>query len=289
MTGNGTGDRTSGKRTGRWVDLAERLGSGLVILILGVALLLAPSPVAAMGISVLYGALMWELMRLTAPSAAPSSDQLPAPVPTARAAQGALVVGVLGAVAMGLWLLRGGVFGLLPFAVMALGLRFAAPALRPAYLGQALLTTLGAAGLGWILGHDGLATALWIVAVVVLSDVLGYFVGRSVGGPKFWPAISPKKTWSGTAAGWIGAAVIGAALVATGHAGIGAIVIGPLLAFGGQMGDIAESWIKRRAGVKDSSTIIPGHGGLMDRFDAMGGALAMAFLLALGGLLPVVG
>ena len=55
------------------------------------------------------------------------------------------------------------------------------------------------------------------------------------------------------------------------------------------MGDIAESLIKRRAGVKDSSTLIPGHGGLMDRFDAMGGALAMAFLLALGGLLPVVG
>lgn len=282
----GLRDRLQGK-AGRWADLAPRLGSGLAILVLGVLLLLAPPHLAAMGISVLYGALIWELLRLTAPSA--KTGDLPAPAPPVAGAQGALLTAAAAAISMELWLLMGGVFGLLPFAALGLGLMWAAPRFRLAYLGQGVMTTLGAAGLGWIMGHQGLATALWIVAVVVLSDVLGYFVGRIMGGPKFWPAVSPKKTWSGTAAGWIGAAALGVVLALSGRAGLGAIVIGPLLAFGGQMGDIAESWIKRRAGVKDSSTIIPGHGGLMDRFDAMGGALAMAFLLALGGLLPVVG
>ena len=114
-------------------------------------------------------------------------------------------------------------------------------------------------------------------------------VGRSVGGPKFWPRHSPKKTWSGTVAGWIGAALVGLVLLATGHAGAGALLVGPVLVLGGQLGDIAESALKRRARVKDASLLIPGHGGLMDRFDAMGGSLATALLLGLAGLLPVVG
>ena len=67
------------------------------------------------------------------------------------------------------------------------------------------------------------------------------------------------------------------------------ILTGPLLAFSGQLGDIAESWLKRRVGVKDSSDLIPGHGGAMDRFDAMAGALLVAFLLLYVNLLPVIG
>ena len=96
-------------------------------------------------------------------------------------------------------------------------------------------------------------------------------------------------TDGGTAGGWIGAALLGVILVIFGRAGPGVIVIGPILAFAGQMGDIAESWIKRRVGVKDSSRLIPGHGGLMDRFDAMSASLAAATLLGLAGWLPVVG
>ena len=144
-------------------------------------------------------------------------------------------------------------------------------------------------GVLWLRAMAGLPATRWVVVIVVLSDVLGYFVGRIVGGPKFWPAISPKKTWSGTAAGWIGAAALGVALVITGVAPASVIVIGPILAFAGQMGDIAESWIKRRVGVKDSSQLIPGHGGLMDRFDAMTGSLGLATLLSLAGLLPAIG
>jgi phosphatidate cytidylyltransferase len=126
---------------------------------------------------------------------------------------------------------------------------------------------------------EGAVAILWLLGVVVVSDVMGYFAGRILGGPKFWPAISPKKTWSGTVAGWLGAAALGAGFAYFGYGGAMLIVLSPLIAFAGQMGDIAESWLKRRAGVKDSSQLIPGHGGLLDRFDALvGGVLAVMAL-----------
>ena len=128
---------------------------------------------------------------------------------------------------------------------------------------------------------------LWLVAVVVASDVLGYFAGRMLGGPKFWPAISPKKTWSGTVAGWIGAALVGLVVVLTTGAGWALVPLSALVAFAGQMGDIAESWVKRRAGVKDASALIPGHGGVLDRFDALIGAVVL--VMALGLVAPVAG
>ena len=121
---------------------------------------------------------------------------------------------------------------------------------------------------------------LWIILVIIASDTLGYLIGRSVGGPKFWPKVSPKKTWSGTIAGWVGAAIVG--MVFALWTGVGTALIGlsVLVAFAGQMGDIAESALKRFVGIKDSSDLIPGHGGLLDRFDAMLGAvLLLAFLV----------
>ena len=133
---------------------------------------------------------------------------------------------------------------------------------------------------------DGIAQIFWLVLVVVASDVCGYFVGRLVGGPKFWPSVSPKKTWSGTIAGWIGAALVGLGFYLTGHASLLMVAMSPILAFAGQLGDIAESAIKRRAGVKDASNLIPGHGGVMDRFDAMIGALLAMFVLGILGVRP---
>ena len=99
--------------------------------------------------------------------------------------------------------------------------------------------------------------------------------GRSSG-----PRVSPKKTWSGTVAGWIGAALVGLGSVWRGTARW-RLVPGcrPLVAFAGQMGDIAESWIKRRRGVKDTSNLIPGHGGVLDRFDALIGAVVLVMVL----------
>jgi phosphatidate cytidylyltransferase len=84
--------------------------------------------------------------------------------------------------------------------------------------------------------------------------------------------VSPKKTWSGTVAGWLGGAAVGAAFAGATGAGVGLIGVSVAVAMAAQMGDIAESAIKRHVGAKDSSTLLPGHGGLLDRFDGMLGA-----------------
>lgn len=139
-------------------------------------------------------------------------------------------------------------------------------------------------------GAGGMSAIFFLVAIVITSDVMGYFAGRTLGGPKFWPRISPKKTWSGTIAGWAGAAIVGVVVwwnsdSAATWAGVPLwAFISAILAFAGQMGDIAQSAIKRRAGVKDSSNLIPGHGGILDRFDAMiGVGMIVAILILLSG------
>jgi phosphatidate cytidylyltransferase len=138
---------------------------------------------------------------------------------------------------------------------------------------------------GWGLVHFrldyGFVWILWMILCVVVTDVAGYFVGRAVGGPKFWPRISPKKTWSGTAGGWVAAAAVGLIFdLLFVQVGPEIVLLSVLVSFAGQMGDIAESAIKRRMGVKDASTLIPGHGGLWDRFDALLGASLFMILMA---------
>lgn len=119
----------------------------------------------------------------------------------------------------------------------------------------------------------------WLVALVVVTDVAGYFFGRIIGGPKFWPALSPKKTWAGTGGGWLCAALIGAYLVQFEAAPWWMIPFSVSVAFCSQMGDLAESALKRRVGAKDASDLIPGHGGVTDRFDGMTGAAVYVFLM----------
>jgi phosphatidate cytidylyltransferase len=163
---------------------------------------------------------------------------------------------------------------------------FALGARRRLFVAYGLVILLAAWGLVTFRNGNGAVWLAWLVAVVVVTDVAGYFAGRALGGPKFWPAISPKKTWSGTIAGWIGAALVGLffeSLLPVGHE---LVLVSALLAFASQMGDIAESAIKRRMGVKDSSRLIPGHGGLMDRFDGLLGATLMAMIMV-ELLLPV--
>ncbi|MDO6589574.1 phosphatidate cytidylyltransferase [Loktanella sp. D2R18] len=137
---------------------------------------------------------------------------------------------------------------------------------------------------GWGLVHFrmdyGFVWLLWMMSVVIVTDVFGYFAGRMLGGPKFWPKISPKKTWSGTIAGWVGAGFVGYTFTLFTNAGLWIILISMVISFAGQMGDIGESALKRRMGVKDSSTLIPGHGGLFDRFDAVLGAALFLLLIA---------
>lgn len=131
--------------------------------------------------------------------------------------------------------------------------------------------------------RDGLVTMLFLFAIVWGTDIFAYFTGRAIGGPKLAPPISPGKTWSGAAGGTI-AAIIGGLLVIyfAGEAvSIWHGVIAAVLSVASQIGDLFESWIKRRFGVKDSSHLIPGHGGVMDRVD---GLVFACFLAFLGGL-----
>ncbi|MEP9388099.1 phosphatidate cytidylyltransferase [Mesorhizobium sp. KR9-304] len=131
----------------------------------------------------------------------------------------------------------------------------------------------------------GLLAILFLFAVVWATDSCAYFVGRSLGGPKLAPSISPGKTQSGALGGALGGVLAGMALAA--FAGLGNLpmlaVVAFLLSVVSQIGDLFESWVKRRHGVKDSGNLIPGHGGVMDRVD---GLVAAAFALyAIGGLL----
>ena len=123
-------------------------------------------------------------------------------------------------------------------------------------------------------------TLVWLVLVVIATDVAGYFAGRFIGGPKFWPRVSPKKTWSGTLGGWFAAMLIGLVFLTFTNAGKDLPWISMLLSLASQMGDVAESAIKRRMGVKDSSSLLPGHGGLLDRFDGLLGAALFMLLVA---------
>ena len=128
----------------------------------------------------------------------------------------------------------------------------------------------------------GLAALLWLFAVVWVSDVMAYVCGRLIGGPKLWPAVSPKKTW----AGFIGGTLFSVAAATGVAAAFGAPRLWPVAivslaaAIVSQGGDLLESSLKRRFRVKDSGTLIPGHGGLMDRLD--GFVLAGLFALILG-------
>ena len=145
----------------------------------------------------------------------------------------------------------------------------------------------GAIGLAPVMlrtdAEHGFLAVIFLYAIVWTTDVVGYFVGRAVGGPKLLPRISPGKTWSGAVGGTVAAIVVGiAAANAAGLTGLPAVgMIAAALSIVAQVGDLFESGLKRRFGAKDSSHIIPGHGGLMDRLD---GFVAAAVLAALIGL-----
>lgn len=278
MTGKGPSTRRI-PTAGRWADLTRRLGSGIVVAVLGLAVLVAAGMWLRIALALLVAGLMWELVRMTAWRHAEYHPQ-GHPYLIAFLSAAAFLIAVLAPV---------------PWAPVVLvvpllaGWRSVHVSHRVAYVGFTVAFFLAGLQLVWVREISGLATTLWIVATVIQSDVLGYFVGRAVGGPKFWPAVSPKKTWSGTVAGWVGALVLAAVLLAAGRADWTILILGPLIAFAGQMGDIAESWVKRRVGVKDSSNLIPGHGGVMDRFDALIAALLVSFLAGLLTALPQLG
>jgi phosphatidate cytidylyltransferase len=178
----------------------------------------------------------------------------------------AIIIGAAGAVLAGV--------------VRGAGLWSATAVLYAGFSGLALAEIRGE-------GHFGLFAMLFLFAIVWSTDILAYFCGRALGGPKLAPRISPGKTWSGAvfgAAAGVGAGV-GVALIVRQGGGLMIPLIALILAVASEIGDLFESWVKRRFGAKDSSHLIPGHGGVMDRVDGLVFAAFAAFLL--GNLLPL--
>lgn len=249
----------------KWGDLAPRVISGAAMAAGGLAFIWLGGPWFA-ALATVAGALMiWELAAMTDRSR---------PDEAVFVASGAAMI-----LAATFWARDPYLMPLLLLPSL-FGLVRPKRPMRAVFAVYALMIMLACYGLVAFREGYGLLWLLWLILVVVVTDIAGYFAGRLVGGPKFWPAISPKKTWSGTVAGWLAAAAVGAVFLRFSTAGTDLLWISALLAFASQMGDIAESAIKRRCGVKDSSNLIPGHGGLMDRFDGLLGAALFMLLVA---------
>ncbi len=255
----------------KWSDLAARMGSALVMVIIGIWGIWVGGHVFHVLVSVICGLMVWELTRMLVPQNRSLSLQL------------------------------GCVSGLALLLASYLPVGFALPLLlapamvgfgqlqnyRTIYMTFSVLIVMAGYGMMGVRDDLGFGWMVWLVMVVVVTDVVGYFAGRTFGGPKFWPRVSPKKTWSGTVAGWIGAALVGAVFAINTGTTLQLIGVSVALSMASQMGDIAESAMKRKTGVKDSSDLIPGHGGVLDRFDGMLGA--SVFLLMLGQVSGVPG
>ena len=250
---------------GRWSDLSARLVTSVVMVSVALAALWLGGGVWQAFIALICGAMVYEMGRMVAPDA-PAIAWLTASLaivviypttlwPPAVVLPSLLVPGLAGAALL--------------------------PGYRRLFLAYASWIALAGFAFITIRAELGMTGMLWLICVVIATDVAGYFAGKAIGGPKFWPRVSPKKTWSGTAAGWIAAALVGAGFVALAGFDGWTVPLSVLAAFASQAGDIAESAIKRELGVKDSSNLILSHGEFLDRFDGMIGA---GVLILLGGL-----
>lgn len=248
----------------KWDDLTVRIASGAVMTIVGAVGVILGGVWFQMMVVFVTAVMVWELWMMIRPESATSGMMLAALLASVMSGQ------------------------LHEETIAALVLFLVVPSLGAFYLKKERLTffcfALGIQLAGWGLVHFrmdyGFTWILWLMLVVIATDIFGYFAGRTFGGPKFWPSVSPKKTWSGTTAGWLAAGVVGFLFSIWTNAGLSIVLISMVLSFASQMGDIAESALKRRMKVKDSSTLIPGHGGLFDRFDALLGAALFMLLVA---------
>jgi phosphatidate cytidylyltransferase len=128
----------------------------------------------------------------------------------------------------------------------------------------------------------GFVALIMVLLIVWVTDIGGYFAGRGIGGPKLWPRVSPKKTWAGAIGGFIASLAIAAVFASLGFGKTGPLLLlGAVVSIASQLGDLFESAVKRRFGVKDSSQIIPGHGGLLDRLDGFVAAIMLAALIGI--------
>ncbi|MEX5728897.1 phosphatidate cytidylyltransferase [Rhodovulum iodosum] len=249
---------------GPWHDLSLRLASGVGMAALGLGAVWAGGPWFAALAATVCGLMLWELARMVAPE---------------RALE-AVIVGLSGAAAVLVGRALPDAVALVPIAVPAILGAVLLRRERAIFAAFALAIVAASYGLTGFRDVHGVVWLIWLVLVVIATDVSGYFAGRFIGGPKFWPRVSPKKTWAGTLGGWFAAVLIGLIFLTFTNAGRDLPWISMALSLASQMGDIAESAVKRRMGVKDSSGLLPGHGGLFDRFDGLLGAALFMLLVA---------
>ena len=253
----------------KWSDLAPRVISGVAMAVVGAVDVYIGGVVFEVTVIGLSAIMLWEAARMF------GAEQT-----------AAIRISVLGAAAFTLASISP--YMLVVPLLLAAALVGAGQVSREKSLFTPFAAWILVAGFSvWTLREEaGLIWMSWLILIVIVSDIAGYFAGRMLGGPKFWPAISPKKTWSGTVAGWIGAAIVGFFFAGPTTAGMVLVPLSMLVAFAGQMGDILESFIKRKLGVKDSSNLIPGHGGVLDRLDALLGASMLVMILWFAKAVP---
>lgn len=263
-------------RRGDWSDLGPRIASGLVLASLGVAAAYMGGPWLAGACGAAVVAMSYEWSRMSEPEA-----QTPAFM--------FALAGSLGAVMFSSWQYLA--FGVGWMVACAL-----ASATRRRTLVGVIETAGGAIYIGlpcalflWLRDRapEGLETILALFAIIWAADIFAYFGGKVIGGPKIARGLSPNKTWSGIITGTLAGAAAGYGcghlFQADASLYVPWLLIGALVAFTGLMGDLFESFLKRRFGVKDASRLIPGHGGVLDRIDSlMAATLLVGAALAFG-------
>lgn len=261
MTVGGSGRSAAG----RWTDLGPRIGSSAALVVAGVAAIWLGGAWFAAFVAAIVGVIVWELSVMAA------ADR---PV---------LLAVVAAACTLGTSVLPAGLG--LPLALLPVLVGIGrVHRVRVAHALFTALLVLAGYGLVELRDAGSPTWIVWLVLVVAATDIAGYFVGKKIGGPLFWRQVSPKKTWSGIIGGWVAALLVAVAAMALGHGGPELLGIAVALSMASQFGDIAESALKRHVGVKDSSRLLPGHGGFFDRFD---GVLGAAVLLLIAG--PLAG
>jgi phosphatidate cytidylyltransferase len=258
-----------------WSDLGARILSSAILAPAGLAAAWAGGPWLAGACGAAVVAMAYEWARMSEPK-----DLTPAFL--------FALIGALGAVMFASW-------RMLDWGLVWLAGCGAVSAVRRRSLSGVIETAGGLIYIGappaiflWLRdrGDEGLATILALFIIIWSADVFAYFGGKVIGGPKIAEGLSPNKTWSGIVTGAMAgtAAGYGCALLfdASADVRLGWLVVGLVLAFTGLMGDLFESFLKRRFGVKDASRLIPGHGGVLDRIDGL-----MAATLLFGAVLAL--
>lgn len=251
-------------------SLLQRLAASAVLMVVTLAALGAGSPFWTLLVAVVAAVMSWEWTSMT---------QAGRFGLVGSAALATIVLAILATDGFGL----SPGLGLLAAGALLVGLLAgrAPPRRAPLWpLSGIAYVGLPAIALVWLRDDEsgGFATCLWLLALVWAVDSAAYFVGRAVGGPKLAPALSPKKTWAGLLGGCAGAALVSVvAAIWLGIEWLPLVGLGILLAVIEQGGDLVESALKRRFKVKDSSNLIPGHGGILDRVD---GLVAVALAVA---------